>query len=189
MRLGEDVYIGPYCYIKNGAVIGNGTRLEGYVSLGTPPEHRDFFRKTGFGVELGQAVIIREFVTINSGVLRPTVVGDRCILLKGSHVGHDAILEEDVTLSCGVLVGGHSVVMRGANLGLGAVTHQRTVIGSFSMVGMNSTVTKKTLIEPFMKYAGSPAKNIGLNAHNCAVGVYADQLERYQKWLAQSSIA
>ena len=31
------------------------------------------------------------------------------------------------------------------------------------MVGMNSTIIKKSKLEPYQKYAGSPVKHIGSN--------------------------
>jgi UDP-N-acetylglucosamine acyltransferase len=79
-----------------------------------------------------------------------------------AHVPHDAVIGNRVTLSCGVLVGGHSRIGEGANLGLGTVIHQRLAIGSGSMIGMSSVVTRH--VPPFAKAFGSPARIQGANA-------------------------
>ncbi len=65
------------------------------------------------------------------------------------------------TISCNVMIGGHSVVMDNAVVGLGTVIHQHRCIGSYCMVGMGSVVTKS--IRPFMKAYGSPCRVMGIN--------------------------
>lgn len=163
--LGKNNCIGAYCVISGRTIIGDDNKFEAFVSIGSSPEHREFVNKPNEikGVKIGNGNIFREFVTVNSGCTQDTVVANECWLLKGSHVGHDSFIGSEVTLSCNVLIGGYSYVMKGANMGLGAVCHQRSVIGSYSMVGMNSTITKKDNIYPFMTYAGSPVKLIGHN--------------------------
>ena len=182
VRLSSDVYIGPYCNIQGRTVIEAGTRLEGFCSIGTPAEHREFFTKTDGICLIGRKCIIREFVTINAGTTDATHIQDKCIFLKGSHVGHDSVIESEVTVSCSVLVGGFSYIMKGANLGLGAVLHQYSVIGAYSMVGMNSTVTKSNRIKAGNIYAGNPARLIRRNAVGLErAGVTEDELEIYHE--------
>lgn len=155
--LEDGVHIGPFCMVQGKTRIGAGTRLEGHCSIGAPAEHHDFFETEG-ELEIGHDCIIREFVTINAGTTGKTHVGDRVVFLKGSHVGHDAIVSSDSTISCGVLIGGHSHIMRGANLGLGAILHQYTIIGAYAMLGMGTVVTKRNLIKPGFIYKGNPAR-------------------------------
>jgi UDP-N-acetylglucosamine acyltransferase len=162
-RIGENVHIGPYCYIGPNTEIGDGTRLEGHVSIGSPPEHRDHFRTdTGqFAPRIGKNCIIREFVTINSGTQNHTVLGDNVVMLRGSHIGHDAIIGDRANLSCNVLIGGHAKISEGANLGLAAAIHQFRSVGPYCMVGMMACVTRH--VPPFAKVYGSPAKVQGTN--------------------------
>jgi UDP-N-acetylglucosamine acyltransferase len=84
-------------------------------------------------------------------------------MLRGSHLGHDVMVENNVTISCNVLVGGHSIIGSGANLGLGAILHQFSKIGCYSMIGMGTIVTKKSNIQCFGTYVGNPAKYIKEN--------------------------
>jgi len=164
VELGEGNYIGPFCYITGDTKIGNNNRFEAYCSIGTPAEHRDYFLS-----EVGKTVIqnnntFREFVTVNAGTEHTTVLGSDITMLRASHVGHDSVVEDRVTLSCNVLIGGHSYIMKGVNFGLGSICHQFSKIGAYSMVGMGSVVTKTSNIEPGGVYVGSPAKYLKQNA-------------------------
>ena len=161
-QLGKGNYIGPNCYIGNGVIIGDGNRFDGYCSIGTPPEHRDHW-KGGKGVSIGNGCVIREFTTINSGCTRLTTIRDKVVMLRGSHVGHDGIIEAFANISCNVLVGGYTIVMQGANLGLGSIVHQNHVVGPYAMLGMGCVVPKKIAIEPFNIYVGNPAKFLKTN--------------------------
>ena len=174
-KIGKCNYFGPFCYIADNAVIGDNNHFEAYCSIGTPAEHKAYFKNySGKKAIIGNDCVFREFVTVNAGTVKDTVLSDRIIMLKGSHVGHDSDIEDDVTLSCNALIGGHSYIFRGANIGLGAAVHQYSVIGHYSMIGMNSTVIKKTFILPGLTYAGSPAKSKGINV----VGLKNNNIER-----------
>jgi UDP-N-acetylglucosamine acyltransferase len=78
-----------------------------------------------------------------------------------SHVPHDALIEDWVTLSNASQVAGHTWIGEGANIGLGVEIRQRLAIGPYAMVGMSSTVTAD--IPPFAVAIGSPARITGGN--------------------------
>ena len=169
--LGENNYIGPYCYITGNTVIGNNNRFEAYCSVGTPPEHKNYFKTNNSGTIIGNDNVFREFITINAGTKVSTIINNNIIMLKNSHIGHDSFVEDLVILSCNVLIGGHSYIMEGVNFGLGSICHQFSTIGAYSIVGMGSIVTKNSKIEPGNIYIGSPSKflkenTIGLERNN-----------------------
>jgi UDP-N-acetylglucosamine acyltransferase len=83
--------------------------------------------------------------------------------MKHSHVGHDAVLHDNVTLSCGAKVGGHTIIGKYCNIGLNAVIHQKHEIAKGCMIGMGSVVPLKVKTTPFFIYAGNPAKLIKTN--------------------------
>lgn len=107
--------------------------------------------------------MINEHVTIHAAIEpeEATSISNDCYIMTKSHIGHDAIIESEVTLACLAIIGGHSIVMRGANIGLAAVLHQKRAIGNFAMVGMNATVSRS--IPPFMIAMGSPARVTRVN--------------------------
>lgn len=148
VTMGENAYIGPYCII------------------GMPAEHRNWWGKGKPGpVIIGSNARLTKQVTVDAGTNGITEIGDNCWLLKNSHVGHDAKVENDCTLSCNSVVGGHSKIFQHSNLGLGSVVHQWCAVPSYTMLGMNSTWTKKTPLITGSVYVGSPARRVKENKH------------------------
>lgn len=182
-EIGSNNYIGPYCVFGPNCMIGFGNRFESHVSISSPPEHRDCFHSEDHkGIRIGSNNIFREFVTVNGGWMNPTTVGDYCVFLRGSHAGHDAVVHNNVNISCNVLIGGHTIIHERANIGLAAVIHQRLVIGALAMVGMNSTVTRDVV--PFSKTFGNPAQNMGINMVGLSKHGISD-LDKISLWNSQ----
>jgi UDP-N-acetylglucosamine acyltransferase len=142
--LEEDVYIGPYCII------------------GYPAEWKGKEEENA-GVIIRKGTRITGHVTIDTGAITPTEIGENCYLMKHSHVGHDCKIGDNVTISCGAKIGGHTIIENRCNIGLNAVIHQKQKIAQGCMIGMGAVITKKLITEPFLKYAGNPAKEIGIN--------------------------
>jgi UDP-N-acetylglucosamine acyltransferase len=163
VKMGNNNYIGPYCYLTGYLSVGDNNRFEGHCSVGTRPEHKDFWHEDGPTV-IGDNNVFREHITIHSGSNTDlTYVGNNVIMLRGSHVAHDCVIEDDVTLSCVAHALGHVYVMEGSNLGSGCHVHQHQVIGSWSMIGMGAIVTKKARVVPGRVWVGNPAKDIKSN--------------------------
>lgn len=156
-------YIHPTAVIYENVTLGDNVYIGAYAVIGGPPEHRDYWDEDYNGVIIGDNVRISNHVTIDAGTTSSTVVGNNSILLAHSHVGHDVILEDNVTISVGAIIGGHTYIMKGANIGLNATIHQNHLIGSYSMVGMGAVVPKSKKVQPFYIYAGNPIKEIGKN--------------------------
>lgn len=165
VSIGQGNYIGPFCIIRVGTTIGDNNRFESHCCIGSSAEHRDYMREEtmGCGVTIGDNNIFREYVTINRGTFRETQIGNNIIMLRGSHLGHDVIVEDKVTLSCNVLIGGESYIMEGVNMGLGAICHQYSILGAYSMIGMGGIVTKSSSILPGEIYVGNPVKFLKKN--------------------------
>jgi UDP-N-acetylglucosamine acyltransferase len=108
-KIGRNVTIGPYCVIGAHVAIGDGCKLVSHVhimghttigartaihpfaSLGSPPQSVRY-RGSPTRLIVGTDCDIRENVTMNTGTEDDrgvTEVGDRCMLMVGSHVGHD----------------------------------------------------------------------------------------------------
>jgi len=168
VTLGEDVVVGPHAVLVGPLTIGHRAWIGPSVSIGTPAEYRGGPHPVawdgeldGAGVVIGWGTIVREFVTVNQGTQHATEVGHDCYLLARSHVGHDCVLDDGVTLADAVQLGGHTRVWSWANIGMGAVVHQRSVVGPGAMVGMGSAVRRT--VGPFALAVGNPARVVGLN--------------------------
>ncbi len=171
--------IHPTAIIYPNARIGENVTVRAYSVIGSPPENDGHWDDVGMGVEIGDNVIISEHVSVHSGVTRVTKIGSGTKIMTKAHLGHDVVVGENVTISCSVLVGGHSEIGKGCNLGLGAVVHQHGKLGSYSMIGANSFVPKKKRVVPGNIYVGSPIEflknnTIGLQRQ----GVTQEELQK-----------
>lgn len=155
-------YIHPTAVIYDNVTIGENVYIGAYCIIGAPPEWKGF-EDYGKGVIIGDNVRITGLVTIDAGAGKPTEIQDGSYLMKHSHVGHDAVIGKNVTISCGAKIGGHTVVGDNVTIGLNAVLHQRVFIPMGCMIGASAFIGKKTELNPFKKYAGVPAKEIGDN--------------------------
>jgi UDP-N-acetylglucosamine acyltransferase len=188
--LGDNNVVGPYTVIVGPTRIGNDNWIGPHVSIGTPAEYRGGPHPVawegeldGAGVVIGDANIVREFVTVNQGTHEPTTVGDNCYLLARSHVGHDCLLRDAVTLADAVQLGGHTQVWSWVNIGMGAVVHQRLKVGPGAMVGMGAAVRKD--VPEFTIAVGNPARVTGVNQVGLSRQGCSDEVvERFTAYLA-----
>lgn len=163
VKLGKGNKIGAYVVIQGKTTIGDNNVFEPFCSIGNEPEHKEFFGKKNKGTFIGNNNVFREYVTINAGCYMPTILGNDIVMLRGSHVGHDSWIHDNCTISCNVLIGGHSLLGKGVNMGLGSICHQYSKIGSYAMIGMGAIVTKKINPNCFGVYVGNPAKYLKEN--------------------------
>lgn len=188
-NIGEGNHFGPYVVVRGDVTIGNQNRFESHCSIGTAAEHHEeFWKEPRNGVIIGSCNVFREFVTVNCGTNSETQVGWNNVILRGAHISHDTIVEDCCTISCNVLIGGHSRIMKFANLGLGSILHQFSVVGTGAMLGMGTVVPKKRKIEPFRIYVGNPATYlkaniIGTQKAKLSTIDMAKEVERYQSLL------
>lgn len=158
-ELGFNNYFGAYCVIHENATIGDRNHFSSYCSIGSPPEHKSALDSGNpfFNVKIGDRNRFNEFTTVNAGAFRETVIGKDNLFLRGSHVGHDSIIGDRNTISCNVLIGGHTEIENNCNLGLGCILHQFSYMGEGAMLGMGAIVPKKRELQPYCIYVGNPA--------------------------------
>jgi UDP-N-acetylglucosamine acyltransferase len=199
VEMGHDVAIGPQCIVHGRVKIGAGTKLLHRVTLHGPltlgkrnkiypnacigfaPQDRKFDpMMEGAGIEIGEDNILREGVTVHRATgQRPTIIGNRNYLMANSHVGHDCIVGDDVTLANGALLGGHAQVGDRAILGGNAAVHQFCRVGRLAMLTGGGVVTQD--LPPFcVAYA---TKSVGsLNV----VGLRRAELSKHTRPLQRA---
>ena len=129
-KIGRDNWIYPYCII--------GTEPQNRASKDTIPSNNKII--------IGDGNIIREFTTVHlPTVNKKTFVGSHCYIMANSHIAHDVIIHDSVTLANLTTLGGHAEIFQYANLGFSTIVHQFCKIGAYSMIGMNSAITKDVL--------------------------------------------
>jgi UDP-N-acetylglucosamine acyltransferase len=181
-------FIHPTAIIGDNVILGDNNYIGAYCIIGDPAEHKKHwgyeevesitFNKKDWRtlkkvkeikfnkgkVYIGDNNIITGLVTIDAGTETRTIIANDCFIMKHAHIGHDCWIMNNVTISCGAKIGGHSIVKEYSNIGLNAVLHQFTTIERGCMIGASAFIKGQT--EEFTKYAGVPARKIGINEYS-----------------------
>lgn len=180
-RLADDVEIGPFCTVTGPVTLGPGVRLVSHASVygnttvgaGTVIypnamigfEPQDYKFKPGMesaGVVIGENCIFREGATVHmaSKTDRPTTLGDRVFLMVNAHVGHDAVVHDNVIMVNNACLAGHTEVQANATLSAGTMLHQNGRIGRLAMCSGGSILSND--VPPFCMTANR-SMLVGLN--------------------------
>lgn len=157
-------FIHPTAIVGDNVILGDNNYIGPYCIIGDPAEHKKFWGQKKGKVYIGNNNIITGLVTIDAGTEYSTVIEDNCFIMKHAHIGHDCEIGNNVTISCGAKIGGHSIIKYYSNIGLNAVLHQFTTIERGCMIGASAFIKGAT--EEFTKYAGVPARKIGINEYS-----------------------
>lgn len=180
-KLGADVYIGPYCIVGEHVTLGDRCRLHSHVvldghttigdeteifpfaSLGTAPQDLKFKGEESRLV-IGKGNKIREYCTMQPGTAADrmeTTIGDNCLFMASTHVGHDSVIGNHVILANCATVAGHVIVEDHAFLGGLSAVQQRVRIGQGAMIGGTSGVESDVI--PYGIVMGKRGRLSGLN--------------------------
>lgn len=146
-------YIDKFARIYPNVTIDAGVYVGAFCIIGSSPEIKGF---TGpdYGVIIRAGTRITGTTSIDAGSKRSTEVGKNCFIMEHCHIGHDAIIGHDVTMSPFACVGGHSVIWPYAVLGIGCAIHQNHELAPGAMLGMGCVLPKSAKTEPFTIYGG-----------------------------------
>ncbi|MGB8656916.1 MAG: acyl-ACP--UDP-N-acetylglucosamine O-acyltransferase [Candidatus Zixiibacteriota bacterium] len=179
-NLSDDVTVGPYSIINEGADIGAGTEIGSHVLidagtiigkdcrihhgavLGTRPQDLKFEGEKTL-LQIGDGTVIREYATLNRGThwRGKTVVGKNCFIMIYAHVAHDCLLGDHVILANSANLAGHVEIGDWVIIGGVVPVHQFVKIGAHSIIGGGFRVQMDVC--PFALVAGYPLKTMGLN--------------------------
>ena len=174
-ELADGVEIGPFCMVSGKARLAENVRLVSHVSiagstsvgarstiypfasLGHPPQDN---RYKGEDTQLivGADTRIRESAVLHLGTAQGrgrTVVGDRCLLMNGAHVGHDGIIGNGVTLATHSVTGGLAVLEDSVILGGNSAIHQLGRVGLGAFVGGCAPVVGDVIPEGMVDNSGA----------------------------------
>ena len=180
-RIGKNCSIGPFCSISSEVQLEDGVKLLGHVSIagnttigsstkiwpfasiGHQPQDLKFMGEFSELI-IGKDNKIRESVSINPGTSGGggiTQIGNNCLFMLGSHIGHDCRLGNKIILANNAALAGHVTLGDGVHVGGLSGVHQFVRIGEGAFIGALSMVTKDVI--PFGMVYGERAKLMGLN--------------------------
>ncbi len=192
-KISSKVKIGPFCYvgpdveladnvelvsnvhIEGKTIIGNGTKIFPFASIGTQPQDLKYNGEIST-LEIGKNNMIREYVTINPGTAgggSKTIIGDNCLFMISSHVAHDCIIGNKVIIANNVPLGGHVTIEDSVVIGGNSAVQQFTRIGRLAMIGGMTGVLKDVI--PFGLSIGNRNYLQGLNLIGLRRQKYANQ--------------
>ncbi len=182
-QIQDGVVIGPNCFVGSSAVIGEGTVLEANVVIYKNVQigkRNHFFSHCAIGgrpqvlslspdAKLGDLVIgdnnvIREQVTIHPSMHHDasTKIGSDNLIMVGSHIGHDCILEDKIVVSNLSQMGGHCKIETGVWLSGVVLLHQFVTIGRWCYAAGLAGINRD--IPPFLIVSGHyPPRIRGVN--------------------------
>lgn len=155
--------IHPTAIIYPNVIVEDDVYIGAYSVIGGQPEHKSFYdgsRETQ-GVVIRRGSRIFEHVTIHSGTINATEVGERSVVFNHSHIGHDCIIESDSVVGGNVSLAGHCHLMKGANVSGKSCLSQWVVIGAYGFVGGFTYITKH--LPCGERWLGFPARFLGHN--------------------------
>ena len=179
--IGKNCKIGPFCYVSSEVVlednielfshvsivgktvVGNNTKIWPFASIGHQPQDLKYKGEPNELI-IGSDNKIRESVSINPGTKGGgglTKIGNECLFMLGSHIGHDCKLGNKIILANNAALAGHVILEDGVYIGGLSGVHQFVRIGEGAFIGALSMVTKDVI--PFGMVYGERAKLMGFN--------------------------
>lgn len=162
-RIGDRCQIGAFSVVHPGVSMGEDNQVSEHVVLGGLPQDLGFDSDCPSGVEIGTNNRFREFSTVHRSTREgeSTRIGSDCFFMFSSHVAHDCVVEDQVTIAGYTALAGHVQVGIRAFLSGHVLVHQFARIGRLSMVAGLTAVERDVL--PFHLLGRDPTVHYGLN--------------------------
>ena len=163
VTIGAGTRIGPHVVVTGRTTIGARNRIFQFASVGEIPQDRKYGGEPT-ATAIGDANVIREFVTIHAGTAQDrgvTTIGNGNWFLAYTHVAHDCVVSDATTFSNNAQIAGHVTIGDHAVLGAYAGVHQFCRVGAHAMLAAGAIVLQD--VPPFVTASGYPAKPAGTN--------------------------
>ncbi len=180
-KLGNNVKIGPFCYVGHDVVLGDDCVLESHVALKGPSvigKGNHFFQFASIGeacqdkkykgeatqLIVGDYNVFREGCSVHRGTVQDqgkTIIGSHNLFMNTTHIAHDVVVGNHTIFASGAQAAGHVHVGDWAILGGMTGVHQFVHIGAHSFCGGGSIVLKD--VPPYLMVHGAPCVPAGIN--------------------------
>jgi UDP-N-acetylglucosamine acyltransferase len=163
VEIGEGTWVGPHVVIQGPTVIGKNNKIFQFASVGDAPQDVTY-QGEATRLEIGDNNTIREFCMISRGTTKGgglTRIGNHNFLMAYSHVGHDCMISNYVTMVNYSALSGHVTVHDYVNIGAYAAIHQFCIVGAYAFIARATYVSKDVL--PYVMIAGHSTSACGIN--------------------------
>ena len=163
VKLGPNNVLAAHAIVTGHTTLGAGNRVFPHAVLGEIPQDLKY-RGEPTRLEIGDRNTFRECVTINLGTVGGggvTVIGNGCLFMAYSHVGHDCRIGDGAIIANSVALAGHIVLEDHVHMSGNAAAHQFCRIGRLSFVSGLTGVAMD--VPPYCTVAGPRAELAGLN--------------------------
>ena len=108
VKIASGTQIGPHCHFLGWTTVGENCKFHAGCVIGDAPQDYGYKGEESY-VQIGSNNEFREYVTVHRGHRegKTTIIGNDCLLMVQSHVGHDCKIGNNVTLVNHVQCGGH----------------------------------------------------------------------------------
>jgi UDP-N-acetylglucosamine acyltransferase len=165
VRIKKNTKIFPHSLITGKTEIGENNKIYSFVSIGTPPQDIGY-KGEPHRVIIGDNNIIRGYTSINIGTTKGgglTKIGDNNYFMLYSHIAHDCEIGNNIIMTNGATLGGHTIIEDYAILSAFVGVHQFVRIGKFSFLGGYAVITQD--VPPFARVVGTrPAYIVDVNS-------------------------
>jgi UDP-N-acetylglucosamine acyltransferase len=168
--LGEDCRLISHAVLDGHLTLGRGNTIYPFACVGIAPQDLKYAGEPT-RCEIGDDNTIREYVTISRGTAGGggvTTVGDGCLIMAYTHIGHDSHIGNGCILANSATLAGHVTVEDYAVVGALCPVHQYCRIGRYSYIGGGTTITQDVL----------PYSLTSIERNNHAYGLNKVGLER-----------
>ena len=163
VEIGEGCEIMPYASIIRGTRMGRNNKVYQGAIVGADPQ--DFRWKGGPSYcYIGDNNTIREQVIINRGIHAEggTRIGDKCVIMAETHIGHDSHIVGKTVLGNGVKIAGDVVVDKCTILSNAVILNERVHVGQWCFIKGGTRISSN--VPPFVIMAHNPVSYYGVNA-------------------------
>jgi UDP-N-acetylglucosamine acyltransferase len=170
VTLGEDCELVSHVVLDGHTTLGANNRISSFACLGIAPQDLKYAGEAT-RLTIGNGNTIREYVTISRGTAGGggvTIVGDDCLIMAYTHIGHDSSIGNGCILANSATLAGHVTVEDYAVVGALCPVHQFCRIGRYAYIGGGTTITQDVL----------PYSLTSIERNNHAYGLNKVGLER-----------
>ena len=164
VALGDNVVVKSHAVITGWTEIGDFTVVFPFACVGEIPQDLKY-QGERTRLIIGKRNRIREGATLNGGTRLGggvTRVGNDCLFMTGTHVGHDCRVGDGVIMANHASLGGHCVI--GDNVIIGGLSgvHQFVRIGKGAIIGAVTMVRRDVIPHGFVQGPAGELEGVNL---------------------------